>query len=163
VDEFGNKHKKGEYKLNPEGTYYYERLNGRSPLGKTVLSSFDMLTKEDTALNKIDFFDSDDLEKSTTGVVAKNIALIAPMFTPAAPLYYKAIIAKELTKTLPMLYSVATNLFGKGDNEAPKWMNNLAAKGEQLTTSTSMWSKEHTFSFENFANLISDVALQWGQ
>jgi hypothetical protein len=84
------------------------------------------------------------------------------MFTPAAPLYYKAIIAKELTKTLPMLYSVATNLFGSGDNETPEWMNNLAAKGESLTTSTSMWSKEHTFSFENFANLISDVALQWG-
>lgn len=163
LDENGNKRKKGEYKLNEYGTYYYERLNGRSPLGKTVLSSFDILTKEDSALNKIDFFDSDDLEKSTAGVVAKNIALIAPMFTPAAPLYYKAIIAKELTKTLPMLYSVATNLFGSGDNETPEWMNNLAAKGESLTTSTSMWSKEHTFSFENFANLISDVALQWGQ
>lgn len=163
LDENGNKRKKGEYKLNEYGTYYYERLNGRSPLGKTVLSSFDILTKEDSALNKIDFFDSDDLEKSTAGVIAKNIALIAPMFTPAAPLYYKAIIAKELTKTLPMLYSVATNLFGSGDNETPEWVNNLAAKGESLTTSTSMWSKEHTFSFENFANLISDVALQWGQ
>ncbi len=163
IDEFGNKHVKGQYKLNSQGTYYYERLNGRSPLGKTVLSSFDILTKEDSTLNKIDFFDSDDLEKSAAGVVAKNIALIAPMFTPAAPLYYKAIIAKELTKTLPMLYSVATNLFGSADNETPEWMNNLAAKGESLTTSTSMWSKEHTFSFENFANLISDVALQWGQ
>ena len=163
VDEQGNKHKKGEYKLNPEGTYYYEKLNGRSPLGKTVLSAANILTKEDSALNKIDFFDSDDLEKSTAGVIAKNIALIAPMFTPAAPYYYKAIIAKELTKTLPMLHSVVTNLFGSGDNQTPKWMNRAAAVGESLSTTNSVWSSEHTFSFENLANLISDIALQWGQ
>lgn len=163
VDEQGNKHKKREYKLNPEGTYYYEKLNGRSPLGKTVLSAANILTKEDSALNKIDFFDSDDLEKSTAGVIAKNIALIAPMFTPAAPYYYKAIIAKELTKTLPMLHSVVTNLFGSGDNQTPKWMNRAAAAGESLSTTNSVWSSEHTFSFENLANLISDVALQLGQ
>jgi len=127
-----------------------------------VLSAANILTKEDSALNKIDFFDSDDSEKSTAGVIAKNIALIAPMFTPAAPYYYKAIIAKELTKTLPMLHSVATNLFGSGDNQTPKWMNRAAAVGELLSTTNSVWSSEHTFSFENLANLISDVALQWG-
>lgn len=163
VDEQGNKHKKGEYKLNPEGTYYYEKLNGRSPLGKTVLSAANILTKEDSALNKIDFMDSDDLEKSATGVIAKNIALIAPMFTPAAPYYYKAMVAKEISKTLPMLHSIATNLFGSGDNEAPEWMRKAAAVGESLSTTNSVWSSEHTFSFENLANLISDIALQWGQ
>lgn len=163
VDGQGNKHKKGEYKLNPEGTYYYEKLNGRSPLGKTVLSAANILTKEDSALNKIDFMDSDDLEKSATGVIAKNIALIAPMFTPAAPYYYKAMVAKEISKTLPMLHSIATNLFGSGDNEAPEWMRKAAAVGESLSTTNSVWSSEHTFSFENLANLISDIALQWGQ
>ena len=139
VDEQGNKHKKGEYKLNPEGTYYYEKLNGRSPLGKTVLSAANILTKEDSALNKIDFMDSDDLEKSATGVIAKNIALIAPMFTPAAPYYYKAMVAKEISKTLPMLHSIATNLFGSGDNEAPEWMRKAAAVGESLSTTNSVW------------------------
>ena len=99
VDEQGNKHKKGEYKLNPEGTYYYEKLNGRSPIGKTVLSAADILTKEDSALNKIDFMDSDDLEKSATGVIAKNIALIAPMFTPAAP-YMRSIFVSLISSFL---------------------------------------------------------------
>lgn len=163
TDEYGNKHKKGEYKLNPEGTYYYEKLNGRSPIGKTVLSAANILTKEDSTLNKIDFMDSDDLEKSAAGVIAKNIALIAPMFTPAAPYYYKAIIAKEIAKTLPMLHSIATNLFSSEDNEAPEWMRKAAAVGETLSTTNSVWSNEHTFSFENLANLISDIALQWGQ
>ena len=163
VDEYGNKHQKGEYKLNPEGTYYYEKLNGRSPIGKTVLSAADILTPEDSVLNSIDFMDSDDLEKSATGIIAKNIALIAPMFTPAAPYYYKAIIAKELAKTLPMVHSLVTNLIGSGENETPKWINTLAAKGQSLTTNSSSYAKQKTFAFENLANLISDVALQWGQ
>jgi len=37
-------HKKGDYKLNDNGTYYYETLNGRSAMGKEVLSTFDTLT-----------------------------------------------------------------------------------------------------------------------
>lgn len=163
IDEFGNEHAKGEYKLNDQGTYYYETLSGRSPIGKQVLSIADILTKENSALNEIDFFDSDDLKKSPAGVIAKNVALIAPMFTPAAPYYYTALIAKELTTTLPMLYNMLNNTFGSGDKESSQWLNTLAARGEQLSTSNSMWSKEHTFSFENLANLISEVALQWGQ
>ena len=71
----------------------------------------DILTKENSALNEIDFFDSDDLKKSPAGVIAKNVALIAPMFTPAAPYYYTALIAKELTTTLPMLYNMLNNTF----------------------------------------------------
>ena len=32
------KHKKGDYKLNSEGQYYTETLNGRNPMNKRVLS-----------------------------------------------------------------------------------------------------------------------------
>jgi hypothetical protein len=32
-----------------------------------------------------------------------------------------------------------------------------------MSTGTSQYAKENTFSFENFGNLIADVALQWGQ
>jgi hypothetical protein len=164
IDKFGIKHKKGEKKLNDQGTYYYEKLNGRSPMNREVLSLGDILTKEDSALNKIDFMDSDDLEKSTAGVIAKNIAYIAPMFIPGVgPYYYKALVAKEMVRAMPMLYSVSTNLFSNSNNNPPAWMNTLAAKGESFTSGHSVYSSEHPFSFENFANLISDVALQWGQ
>ena len=164
IDEFGIQHKKGEKKLNDQGTYYYEKLNGRSPMNREVLSLGDILTKEDSVLNKIDFMDSDDLEKSTAGVIAKNIAYIAPMFIPGVgPYYYKALVAKEMVRAMPMLYSVGTNLFSSNNNEPPAWMNTLAAKGESFTSGHSVYSSEHPFSFENFANLISDVALQWGQ
>jgi hypothetical protein len=60
-----------------------------------------------------------------------------------------------------MLYSISQALFNE-DNEVPERLRTISAKMEQLTTSSSMWSKEHTFSFENFVNLASDVVLQWG-
>jgi hypothetical protein len=126
------------------------------------LSAANLLTSEDSPLNKIDFFDSDDLDKSPAGVVAKSIALIAPMFTPVAPIYYSAIVAKEIVKTLPMLYDISTNLLGEGNHESPKWMETLAAKGKQLSTTTSQYAQQKPFCFENIANLMTDVALQWG-
>ena len=163
VDKDGTKHKKGDFKLNSEGTYYYETLGGRSPIGKQVLSSLDTLTVDGTKLNKYDFFDSDDIEKSVGGVIAKNVATLIPMFVggPIGTIYSTALIAREMAKSLPMLYGMTTALFS--DSETPKWMNTIAAMGDKFTTGTSDYAKEHTFSIENFGNLISDVALQWGQ
>lgn len=163
VDKDGTKHKKGDFKLNSEGTYYYETLGGRSPIGKQVLSSLDTLTVDGTKLNKYDFFDSDDVEKSVGGVIAKNVATLIPMFVggPIGTIYSTALIAREMAKSLPMLYGMTTALFS--DSETPKWMNTIAAMGDKFTSGTSDYAKEHTFSVENFGNLISDVALQWGQ
>ena len=71
-------HHKGDSKIDPvTGTYYYETLDGRSMYGKDVLSGWDTLTKEGTTLNKYDFFDSDDLDKSTTGSLVKAAIKIA--------------------------------------------------------------------------------------
>lgn len=163
VDKDGTKHKKGDFKLNSEGTYYYETLGGRSPIGKEVLSTLDTLTVDGTKLNKYDFFDSDDIEKSVGGVIAKNVATLIPMFIggPVGTIYSTALIAREMAKSLPMLYGMTTALFS--DSETPKWMNTIAAMGDKFTSGTSDYAKEHTFSVENFGNLISDVALQWGQ
>ena len=75
-------HKKGEWKVNDDGEYYTERLNGRSLIGKQVVSATDYLTSENASINKYDFFDSDDIEKSVGGTIAKNVAAVLPMFIP---------------------------------------------------------------------------------
>ncbi len=155
------KHSKGDYKLNDKGTYYYETLNDRSPVGKEVLSVFDTLSVDGEGINKYDFFDSDDIEKSISGVIAKNVATLLPLFTPIGTAYSAALVAKEFSKAIPMLYGVATMLFDQ--QEQPTWVNNVAAWGSKLSGGTSQYAKENTFSFENFGNLIADVALQWGQ
>lgn len=163
IDKQGRKHYKGDYKLNANGTYYYETLNGRSPIGKEVLSSLDNLTVEGTKVNKYDFFDSDDIEKSVTGTIAKNVAQLVPIFIggPVATAYSTLIISKEMAKSMPMLYNMASSLVGGGDS--PAWLNTIAAIGDKFSSNTSQYAKQHTFSFENFGNLVSDVALQWGQ
>lgn len=163
IDKQGRKHYKGDYKLNANGTYYYETLNGRSPIGKEVLSSLDNLTVEGTKVNKYDFFDSDDIEKSVTGTIAKNVAQLVPIFIggPVATAYSTLIISKEMAKSMPMLYNMASSLVGGGDS--PAWLNTIAAMGDKFSSNTSQYAKQHTFSFENFGNLVSDVALQWGQ
>nr|DAF63667.1 MAG TPA: Helicase [Podoviridae sp. ctz6O13] len=155
-------HKKGDAKLNNKGTYYYETLNGRSVLGKDVLSTFDTFTVDGKGINKYDFFDSNDIEKSVTGTVMKNITAIAPLFAGpvVAGVYASALIGREFSKTLPMLYGMATALT---DSDTPSWINTLAAKASSATTSTSDYGKENAFSFENFGSLVTDVALQWGQ
>jgi hypothetical protein len=163
IDPFtglSKKHRKGDYKLNDKGTYYYETLNNRNPIGKEVLSVFDTLTVDGEGINKYDFFDSDDIEKSISGVIAKNVANLLPLFTPIGGVYSTVLIAKEFAKAMPMLYGFATALTDK--QEAPSWINNIAAYGTKFTGSTSQYAKENLFSFENFGNLISDVALQWG-
>ena len=158
-------HKKGENKTNSEGNYYFETLGGRSLVGKNVLSVGDVLTKEDSSVNKYDFFDSDDLEKSTEGVIAKNLTAIAPMIflgPVGSSIYAGFYVGREILKTLPMLEKIGTILSSE-DRGENSMLNTLAAYGQKFTGGTSDYGKQHTFSLENFGNLISDVALQWGQ
>ena len=159
------KHEKGEWKINEDGEYYTETLNGRSLIGKEVVTAGDYITKEDTFWNKYDFFDSDSLDKSVTGTIAKNLFAVAPMVflgPIGASIYSGVFIAKELLKTLPMLDGIFKSVTGQAATDNV-YFNNIAAFGERFTGSTSDYAKEHTFSFENIGNLLGDIPLQWGQ
>ena len=107
--------------------------------------------------------DSDDLEKSVAGTVAKNVASIIPMFIPYVNTAYSGLlVGRELAKTLPMAYGMLASLTGD-QNPNSQLANTIAAYGQKFSTSTSDYAQENTFSFENFGNLMSDIALQWGQ
>lgn len=158
-------HKKGEWKLNNEGEYYTETLNGRSLIGKDVVSAGDYLTSENSALNKYDYFDSDGLDKSIAGTIAKNLTAIAPLvfLGPTGVMLYGGMyVGREMLKTLPMLYGMFQSFTGQ-KNTDNKLMNTLAAYGDKFTTGTSEYAQQNTFSAENFINLLGEVALQWGQ
>ena len=155
-------HNAGDYKLNSEGEYYTEKLNGRSPIGKQVVSAFDLLSVDGEGINKYDFIDSDSLDKSVTGSIAKAALKVAPLFIPYVNTVYSwALVGREFSKALPMLYGMASSLFGNVEDS--KALNSIAAFGQKMTTGTSEYAKQKTFAFENFANLLSDVATQWGQ
>jgi hypothetical protein len=80
---------------------------------------------------------------------------------PVGAIYSTALIGREFAKAMPMLYGVTTALFS--DADTPRWLNSIAAMGEKFSGGTSDYAKEHSFSFENIGNMVSDVALQWGQ
>lgn len=159
------KHNKGDKKLDNNGKYYYETLNGRSAAGKTILSTFDVLTVDGEGLNSIDFMDSDSRDKSIGGTIMKSAAAIAPLFIggPVGIAYSTALVARELAKALPMIDGLTSYALGNEDTPFTKLSNSLAGKAAQFTTSTSDYSMRNQLSFENIANLMSDVALQWGQ
>jgi hypothetical protein len=81
-DENNIEHFAGDYKLNENGTYYYETANGRNIYNKQVLHMSDIITTDGVGLNAIDFLDSDGIDKSPIGSLVKNTALIGSMFLP---------------------------------------------------------------------------------
>lgn len=158
-------HKKGDLKLNSNGKPYYETLAGRNPYSKQVLSAFDNLTSESSPINKYDFFDSDDLEKSISGSLAKNLMGVAPMLMgpEVAAIYSGALVARELLKTAPMVWGMVNSLWS---NQLPQnpILNGLEAKMMQATGSSSDHANANMgFTTETVLNLMGDVALQWGQ
>ena len=96
---------------------------------------FDTLTVDGEGINKYDFFDSDDVKKSVSGVIAKNVAALLPIFTPIGTAYSALLVAKEFSKAMPMLYGWATAL--SDQQEQPKWINNVAAFGTKMSGGTS--------------------------
>lgn len=154
------KHKKGEYRLNENGTYFYETLGKRQIYGKEVASYFDTLTKEGSWANKYDFFDSDGLDKSVTGTIAKTVATIAPLFVPyVGGAYAVTGIAKELGKLFPVLYKSSFGLLSDDDSA----LNKLENFSYSLDQSVSDYSKNKVFTVENMFNMVADVALQLQQ
>ena len=157
------KHLKGEWKVNEDGEYYTEKLNGRSLLGKQVVSVEDYITSEDSASNRYDFFDADGLDKSPMGTIVKNLVAALPIFIPYVGTAYSGLlIAREMSKTIPMMYGIINGLSGNDVNDN-QLLNTIAAYGEKFTGSTTDYAQENTFALENFLNMASDVALQWGQ
>lgn len=162
VDPFSGrrvKHTKGEYKINDQGEYYYETLGGRSAYGKEVKSVFDSLTVDGSTANNYDFFDSDGLDKSVAGTIAKTVAVVAPLFTPLAPYYGYAMIGAQLMDLLPSLYNTTIGVFV----DTPEFLNQMQGIGRSFRENTTQHSKENLVTAENFFRLISDVALQWQQ
>lgn len=157
LDEKGEViHKKGEYKTNYDGTYYYEKLDGRKIYDKHVLNKMNVLTKEGSYWNQYDFFDSDDIKKSVTGTVMKNIALVAPMFIPyVGPAYIGLNVATQLVG----LFGTFGKMFAGSDtpvlSEMEGWAKSINQQGN-----ISEYARQNTWCWENWINLIGDVARQ---
>lgn len=143
-------YKKGDLKLH-NGEPYYEFLNGRSGYGKQILSKMNILTKEDSWLNKFDFFDSDDAQKSIAGSIAMNVAKIVPLFIPyVGEAYMYTSLALAGTEALATIGKMFTGSENTVLNETTSFLSSLH-------TGVSDYGKQHAFSMENVLNMVGDT------
>ena len=141
---------KGQYKLDENGEYYSEFANGRSTYGKEIISPWNILTKEDSWINKYDPFDSDDIKKSTAGSVVRNALKVLPLLTPVAPYYAAASLGINIVDALGTLGKLVIG------SENPT-LNTITAFAEQFNQTTSEEGIAHPFSMENILNMVGDT------
>ena len=114
-------HKKGDYKTNENGDYFYEVLGNRESYNKEILRATDVLTTDGSTLNKFDFMDSDGLTKSVGSVVGKTFMQIAPLLIPGVREVYGTISAiTTLTSVLPTLGKSVNGILGGDGNDVDK-------------------------------------------
>ena len=150
-------HKKGDLKLNDNGTFYYENLDGRSIYGRRVLSKLNTLTVDGSDWNKYDFFDSDNLEENGVGkTLLKNAALVGTMFIPyVGPAVAGLSVATQAVGLFGTLGKILVGSDSPTLSAMEGWSKSL---NRQLAKSE--YAQENTWCLENWINLIGDVAAQ---
>ena len=156
------KHKKGEKKINENGTFYYENLNGRDVYGREVLSKFDTLTTDGSFVNKFDFFDSDDKEKSFMGTLVRNAVKVVPAFIPGvAPWYIGTRVALNTVDMLSKLGKIFTGSENSTLSELEGFTKSLAfSSSDYAQGSSEAGIDAHAWSFENMLNIGADTFTQ---
>lgn len=148
-------YQKGDLKLNENKLPYYETLNGRSIVGKTILHKSDIITTDGSVWNKFDFFDSDDLEKSTAGVIAKNLVTIAPMLV-GGTVSAAYIGAGVVLNSLGLLNTGAKMVFGSDE----KFLNGVEGFLESISLSANKTQSKSAWTLNNFIDLGGEVFKQ---
>lgn len=152
------KHKKGDYKLDSNGDFFYENLGNREATDKTFLSMSDTLSNEGSFANKFDFMDSDGIDKSITGTVVKTAASIAPYFIPYVNVAYTvANTALDLGDAMPSLIKSMAGVWGE-DLSNSEFLNKLQGKARSIKgEGKSDYAKEHMFGAEGIMSMVSDT------
>lgn len=156
------KHKKGDKKINENGTFYYENLNGRDIYGREVLSKFDTLTVDGTFVNKFDFFDSDDKDKSVVGSLVKNAVKVIPAFIPyVSPIYLGARVGLNTIDLVSKLGKVFTGSDSPTLSALEGFTKSLAfSTSDYSQGSTEAETPAHAWSMENLLNMGADTFTQ---
>lgn len=151
-------HEKGEWMTDEEGNYFTATIGSQQKGDDEIVVLGDILTKEYSAWNKFDFWDSDDQEKSIGGIAMKTFVNLLPYLTPLRG-YYGAFTAfMSLLGTMPILYKNIEGIF-TGDNrtgmtDAMTSMENWFYKWD---SSKTVKGSESFWNIENLGQLVADT------
>jgi len=163
------KDENGLPKVHPEtGRPYLETLAGRDPSDKEILTWENMLTEEDSFLNKytpLGALESDDLEKSAGSTILKETIKWAPALIPGVGTYYLSALAAKTLVDIGLEYGKTIDqvITGK-DKDDKRYKNVNEAMGilGKLSTGVSESAKENPFNFEGITSMISNIGLDLG-
>lgn len=152
------KHKKGEYRLNDDGKFFTETIGKKQGYDEEFVALSDILTKEDSWLNKIDVFDSDDKEKSAVGVIMKTAMSIAPYFTPFATIWGGITAGVTMASVLPT-FAKALEGLAIGDKETgfTNTMSLLENYFKRFDKSMSDEGQKKSFGLESIGHTVADI------
>lgn len=154
-------HYNGEFMTDEDGNYFTRTLGNEELGNNQVVALSDILTKEESPLNVIDFFDSDGFDKSAWGTTAKLLVTSLPWFIPGVAPYYGALSASlGLLSIMPTFLKAIDSLYTGDEQTAVKStlreMENWFRKYDS-SQSLSRHGKESFFSYESIGNLLGDV------
>lgn len=155
-------HKKGEWKTDEFGNYYAEKAGNKENLNKQFVTWSEVLTEDGSAWNKVDIFDSDDLNQNVPKAVFRAAATVGALMIPyvGAGIGYTT-AAINLARVLPQITKTFASLFSEDVkfDKLNKWDNYM----RKFSRSTSDYSQEHTFSLENIIDMATDSFVQLRQ
>ena len=156
-------HKKGDYKTDENGNFYYEVLGDKESYNRDVLRYTDTLTIDGTTLNKFDFFDSDGLEKNITGTLVKTAVTLTPYLIPGVRNVMGVLgIVSGLTSIMPTLGKAINGMFG-GDNSKSFGKKMTAAENwfqKFAPTQSDKGQRDGFWSLESIADILVSSASQ---
>ena len=154
-------HKKGDYKINEFGDYYYETLGDREAYDKEILRVTDVLTTDGSTMNKFDFMDSDGLTKSVGSVIGKTFMQIAPLLIPGVREVYGTVSAlTTLASVLPTLGKSINGVLGGDNNGVDKTLTQMENWFGQFKPTQSDKGKSGFFTLENIGEMMTSSAKQ---
>lgn len=155
------KHNKGDLKFNESGDPFYETLGNRDIANKDILHISDTLTIDGSKWDKYNFFDSDDLDKSVIGTMAKTAFKVGMMFIPGVGKYYGAMTAaKELGKLFPVLFKSIEGIATGDISTSAQTATDIQAWFSRFDSSVSDYGRQSFWNIENLGKLIEDSSMQ---
>ena len=147
-------HEAGAPRLDNDGNFYYEKLDGRDIYKRRVLNKSNVITTDGSWANQFDFFDADDVQqKSAAGSIMRNLALVGTMFIPYVGPWIAGI--SIATQVAGLLGTLGKMVVGSDSPTFSAWEG--WSKSMNRQTATTDYAKEHPWCLENMINLIGDV------
>ena len=153
------KHKKGDYRLNEDGQFFTETIGKKEGYNEEFVALSDILTKEDSWLNKIDVFDSDDKEKSAIGTVMKTAVAIVPYLIPGVNSVWGGITAAIAMGSVLPTFAKALEGLVVGDKNTgfTDSMSVLENYFRRFDSSMSDEGQQKSFGLESIGQTVADV------